>query len=178
MDTLPVPHPRSLTAFCTAAANGEPVSQVIAELALRGPVTILDGGNCCPAHRIARLLALRAPCLADAEAGRRIFLQRAFTCYGMLSLLENTPALPQPHILLNPFASFYDEQVPLSEIHHLFARCLRQIERLRQPAPLLAVLVPGPDEERSFLLEQVCQAAESVYVTETPTAAVVQPALF
>ena len=176
MNTLPIPLPRSLTIFVTSAANVEPVSQLIAEMALRGPVTVLDGGNCFPAYRLLRLLRLQVP--DPTTAANRIFVRRAFTCYQMLAMLEGTPALPQPHVLLNPFATFYDEQVPLPEVRRLLAGSLRELERLRQPAPLLAVLVPAHSEDRAFLVEQVCQAAESLYITEALAPHVVQPALF
>ena len=175
METLPIPLSRSLTVFCAPTANGEPVSQLIAELALRGPVTILDGGNCLPVYRLLRLLRLRLPDIA-AAAGR-IFVQRAFTCYQMLALLENAPALPQPHLLLDPFATFYDEQVPLPEVRRLLEGCLRQLERLRQLAPVLVALPPAHGEERLFLVEQVCAIADRLYVTEFSPALVYQPAL-
>jgi hypothetical protein len=174
MDMLPILLPRSLTVFCAPAANGEPVSRVIAELALRGPVSVLDGGNCFPAYRLLRLLRLRN--LIDAAG--RIFVQRAFTCYQMLALLEGTPGMPQPHVVLDPFASFYDEQVLLPEISRLLEGCLYQLERLRQAAPLLVVLRPAHTSERAFLVERVCAAADSFYITESLAPPDSQPVLF
>lgn len=171
---LPIPLPRSLTVFCTPAANGEPVSRVIAELVLRGPVAVLDGGNCFPAYRLLRLLRLRDSTAAAAH----IFVQRAFTCYQMLALLEGTPDLPRPHIVLDPFSSFYDEQVSLPEVSRLLAGCLRQLERLCRSAPLLVVLRPAHTPQRSFLVERVCAAAGSLYITESLPMPVSQPVLF
>lgn len=174
MDTLPIPLPRSLTVFCAPAANGEPVSLVIAGLAQRGPVSILDGGNCFPAYRLLRLLRLQNKI---ATAGN-IFVQRAFTCYQMLALLEGTPGMPQPHVVLDPFASFYDEQVLLPEISRLLEGCLYQLERLRQAAPLLVVLRPAHTPERAFLVERVCAAAGSCFISESLAPASSQPTLF
>jgi len=34
----------------------EIISNMVVELALRGPVTVLDGGNCFPAYRFAQLI--------------------------------------------------------------------------------------------------------------------------
>jgi len=108
MDILPLPQPHSLTVFC-GSGRSEPVAQVMAELALRGPLTILDGGNRFPAYHLIRLIRGRTP---DPSAVlQHTFVRRAFTCYQMLVLLEGTPALSQPYILLDLLATFYDEQV-------------------------------------------------------------------
>ena len=53
---------------------------------------------------------------------KRIFIRRAFTCFQMQALLDNTPSLPQPHIILDLLATFYDEQVPEREINRHAAR--------------------------------------------------------
>ena len=73
------------------------IPDLIAELALRGPVTVLDGGNCFPAYRIAQLI--RRKSLQVDSISRHIFVRRAFTCYQMVNLLESTPAiwLPATH---------------------------------------------------------------------------------
>jgi hypothetical protein len=176
MDTLPIPLPRSLTAFCTHAANSEQISELIAELALRGPVTVLDGGNCFPAYRLLRLLRLRVQ--DPTEMAKRVFVRRAFTCYQIVALLEGTPALPQPYLLLDPFATFYDEQIPLPEVRRLLEGCLRQLERLCRSAPVLVALRPTRSEERAFLVEQVCAVADTLFATELLVHPISQPVLF
>jgi hypothetical protein len=55
-----------------------------ARLARRGPVTILDGGNRCNAYTLARAAGGRPEVLG------RIFLSRAFTCYQMAALIDQT----------------------------------------------------------------------------------------
>jgi hypothetical protein len=106
----------------------EEIAALSAELALCGPVTVLDGGNCFPFYRFARLV--RAKTLEGAFAARRLFIRRAFTCYQMLELLESTPALDQPYLVLDPLATFYDEQIPEREVRRLLDACLVQINRL------------------------------------------------
>jgi hypothetical protein len=176
MNTLPIPMPRTLTVYCAPRGGGEPVTQLIAELALRGPVTVLDGGNCFPAYRLLRLLRLRS---ADpATAARRVCIRRAFTCYQMLALLEGIPALPQPCLLLDPLSTFYDEQVPAAEITRLLEGCLRQLGRLRQAAPLLVALSPAHTPERASLVDDICSRADTLYSLELPAPQVLQPVLF
>jgi hypothetical protein len=176
MDILPLPQPRSLTVFCGSGKTIEPVAQVIAELALRGPLTVLVGGNRFPARHLIRLISSRIPDPSTTE--QHTFIQRAFTCYQMLALLESTPALPQPYILLDLLATFYDEQIPLQEVRRLLDRCLHQIERLCQTSPVLVTTTPPPTAERAFLVEQLCARACQLFAVELPTSSLLQPALF
>lgn len=176
MNTLPVPLPRTLTVLCAPHGGGEPVMQLLAELALCGPVTVLDGGNHFPAYRLLRLLSLRSP--DPAAAARRVCVRRAFTCYQVLALLESLQALPQPCLLLDPLSTFYDEQISLAEVTRLLEGCLQQLERLCQAAPLLVVLSPAHTPERAGLVERVCSCAGQLYFLELPAPQVLQPALF
>ncbi|MDO8754152.1 MAG: hypothetical protein Q7J80_09700, partial [Anaerolineales bacterium] len=105
------------------------IPDLIAELALRGPVTVLDGGNCFPAYRIAQLI--RRKSLKVDAISKRIFVRRAFTCYQMVNLLENTPVFGYPHIILDLLSTFQDDQVKPNEADRLLTLCLSHIERLR-----------------------------------------------
>jgi len=176
MDILPIPSPHSLTVFCTSGRSIEPVAQVMAELAVRGPMTVLDGGNRFPAYRLIRLICSRSP--DPSTTLQHTFLRRAFTCYQMSALLEATPALPQPYILLDLLATFYDEQIPVREVGRLLDGCLRQIERLCQASPVLVTVSPPPTTERAFLVEKICAQAAQLYAIELPALPLVQPALF
>jgi hypothetical protein len=176
MDILPLPPPHTLTVLCAPAPAGEPVIELIAGLALRGPLTILDGGNCFPAYRLIRAVRGRTEDLSGTLAC--IFLRRAFTCHQMLALLEGTPSRPQPYILLDLLATFYDEQVPEPESRRLLESCLRQVERLAQSAPVLVTVAPPRTPERSVFVEQVCARAVQLYVPELPAPPCLQPALF
>ncbi len=176
MNTLPVLAPRSLTAFIAPHGGGEPVARLLAELALRGPLTVLDGGNRFPAYRLLRILGLHTH--HPAEAASRVGVRRAFTCYQMLALLEDTPSLPDPCILLDPFSTFYDEQVPLAEVTRLLEACLRELDRLCLAASLFAALSPPRTPERAFLVERLCLRADVFYTLDLPAPQVSQPALF
>ena len=63
---------------------------ITAQLALRGEVTVLDGGNRFQAYPVAHLIRRQTPDVR--AAAERLFIRRAFTCYQMLALLENTPS--------------------------------------------------------------------------------------
>ena len=154
MDILPAITPGSFTVVCAQHAAREQITSVIAELALRGPLTILDGGNRFQAYHVAHLIRRQTP---DVRAAAdRLFIQRAFTCYQMLALLESTPARSQPHLVLDLLATFYDDHVPTHEASRLLEACLIQLERLRRMASVAITLAPPLLEERAFLVERVC----------------------
>jgi hypothetical protein len=168
--------PRTLTVLCAPHAGRDEAALLAAELALSGPVTVLDGGNRFAAFRLMQHLRLHLP--DPAPAARRVFVRRAFTCYQMQALLDAAPSRPQPHILLDLLATFYDENVPLPEARHLLESCLRQVERLSQAGSLLVTLSPPPSPGRAFFVEEVCALAGNLYTTEPSILPTLQPALF
>lgn len=177
MDILPIPLPasRTLTVLVTPAHSGDLLARLLAELALRGPLTVLDGGNRFPAYRLLQFLRLR---LADpASVARQVIIRRAFTCHQLLALLESAPSLPHPTVLLDPLATFYDENVPLPEASHLLDSSLRHLERLRRHAPILITLPQPPIPDRIIFFERLCSAANSLHTLDLPTPASLQPAL-
>lgn len=168
--------PHALTALCAPHAAREEASLLIAELALQGPVMVLDGGNRFAGYRLMQHLRLRLP--DPTPAIRRVFVRRAFTCYQVSALLDETPSRPQPCILLDLLATFHDENVPLPEARRLLESCLRQVERLSQAGPLLVTLSPPPSPDRLCLVERLCAAAHTLYSFELPLPRELQPALF
>jgi hypothetical protein len=165
MDILPALQLGSLVVVYTSHAAREEISHVAAKLALSGPVTVLDGGNRFQAYRIAHLL--RKETTDVGAAANRLFIRRAFTCYQMLALLENAPVLHQPYLDLDLLNSFYDDQVQPQEADRLLKTCMRQINRLRQFAPVAVTLGRPLLEERAYLIEKVCEVADTVFTEET-----------
>jgi hypothetical protein len=70
------------------------MAEVIARLALRGPLSVMDGGNLFDPYRVARQVRRQTHELDSAL--ERISLRRAFTCYQMAVLLAKAPAGAQP----------------------------------------------------------------------------------
>ena len=164
MDILPALRLGTLVVIYTRRAARDEITHVAAKLALRGPVTVLDGGNRFQAYRIAHLL--RKETTDVNTAAKRLFIRRAFTCYQMLTLLENAPALRQPYLVLDLLNSFYDDQVQPQEANRLLDACMRQINRLRQFAPVAVTLGQPLLEERAYLIEKVCEMADTVFTED------------
>lgn len=162
MNILPSLRTGTLTIALAPHSAGEIMAALIAELALRGPVTVLDAGNRFMAYRIAQLIRHRS--LDVEQISKRIILRRAFTCYQAVSLLEGTHAFPHPHIILDLLQTFHDDQVFVPESRRLLNTCLKEIDRLRFVAPVAISLAPAPVSGKQFLVDDLCAQADEVFV--------------
>lgn len=176
MDILPVLKTGKLIVIYTSDAARTESMVLIAELGLRGAVTIMDGGNRYRPYQVATLLRRRT--VDISTAANRLFSRRAFTCYEMNTLLSSTPSLNQPYLILDLLNTFYDDHVSVYEADRLLKSCLSQIQRLGLSGPVVVTLAPPLAEERGFLLEQVCRQADEVIIKEVPTCQPTQPSLF
>lgn len=114
-----------------------------AQLALVGPLHVLDGGNSFDALRIARLVRQQT---ADLETVlTRLTVARAFTCFQMLAMLEQQPGGARPILILDLLSTFCDENVPLRERHRLLEEALRHLRRLSKLAPVAVSAAPWAD---------------------------------
>lgn len=176
MDILPVLKTSKLIAIYTSDAARTESMVLIAELGLRGGVTILDGGNRYRPYQVATFL--RRKTVNISSAANRLFSRRAFTCYEMNTLLCSTSSCNQPCVILDLLNTFYDDHVSIHEADRLLKSCLGQIQRLVLAGPVVLTLAPPLAEERAFLLEQVCAQADEVLIKEAPACEPTQPSLF
>lgn len=140
--------------------------ELAARLANKGPLRVLDGGNRFNVYPVAKALRRLTPKLDNAL--QRITLSRAFTCFQLQALLQETPANGSPALVLDFLATFYDESVNLAECRRLLATCLPHLRRLARPAPLVVSVKPPPPiaAARQVLLDTVQQAADQCWVLE------------
>jgi hypothetical protein len=141
--------------------------EMIAYLALQGPLCVLDGGNMFQGYALAR--ALRQQVRDIRPPLQRVLLSRAFTCYQMAALLDGLRAKddfsPQPVLVLDFLGSFYDQDIRIYERRRLLQACIRALQGLARRAPL-AVWVRQrssvPVEALNFL-EMVQNAAGQIW---------------
>lgn len=146
---------------------------LVARIARGAPLRVLDGGNCFNAYIVARELARHTQ---DVEAAlNRIQVARAFTCYQVLSLLEDTPDDGMPTLALHILDTFYDESVPLVERERLLAHSIQEIRRLCLRASVgVSARWPKVDlPEAMALLQTLERAADRVWRLELEQPAVV-----
>jgi hypothetical protein len=180
METYPEPISGQFTLAVAPRSLTRMLLERAALMALRGPLRVLDGGNCFNAYVVAQ--ALRRQVSQVETALGRIHLSRAFTCYQVLALLEETPPLPVATLVLDLLATFRDETVPMEERRRLLQLCLGCLRRLAQRAPLLVSVTPlgsagdGPQPEsaalgaapRDDLLALLEEAADPVWRFAAP----------
>ena len=176
MNLLPALKTGKLIVLYAPHAAREESALLAAELALRGALTVLDGGNRFSPYRVAQLL--RRKTVEVHTVSMRLFIRRAFTCYEMNSLLADTPMLQQPCLILDLLNTFQDDHVPTREACRLLNSCLGQVQRLQLSAPVVVTLSPPLVEARAFLVGQVCEKADEVFTLETPVPQATQAVLF
>jgi hypothetical protein len=159
--------PFPLTILVAPFAASRTMLAFAARLALYTQLHVLDGGNRFNAREVARLLRhLNAPDLYQALDS--IQVRRAFTCYQMTALLEDTPPSSQPSLVIDLLDTFYDESAPLPERRSLAERCIQQLRNLSGLAPTVAsVRPPQPSHaDPTGLLEIVQNAADQLWFPE------------
>lgn len=164
MNILLPPPPGRLLLLIAPHAGGALMMDLVARLAGRGPLRLLDAGNRTDVHAIARALRRQAADLPALLA--RIQLARAFTCYQAVTLLSETPAHSIPTLVLDLLSTFYDESVPAAESQRLLGECLLHLGRLNQRAPVAISARPQPATGRPELLQTLQAAAGQVYILE------------
>lgn len=138
-------------------------------VAARGQsVRVFDGGNSFDGYFVARLARQLDP--KPQPILDRIKLSRAFTCFQLAQLLEDSPAQPQPLFLLNLLDTFYDESVSLRQVERLLTTTLIHLKRLSSAGPV----VVGCREPRSLvkerwtLLDRLQAAADTAWLLRLP----------
>jgi len=150
-------------------AGRENMLVIATRLALRGPLHVLDGGNRFNAYLVARMLRyLGANDLMQSL--RQIRVARAFTCYQMVKLLEETPIQGCPLLVIDLLDTFYDESAPLDERRRLGQHCAVRLRDLSQQATVVVSLRPPrpPLTDPTGLLETIQEAADQVWFQAEP----------
>jgi hypothetical protein len=113
-------------------------SNLILQHALESPVWILDAGNCFNPYQIVRQIRRQTPQVKSVL--QRIQVARAFTCFQVVSLLEQTPITRGPIFTLRLLTTFADEMIKINDRMRLLKQVDAQIERLRPFVPLTITL--------------------------------------
>ncbi len=149
-------------------AGGAIMWDLIARLACRGAVRLIDGGNRFDVYRcnLAVGHALGSQTADLPAVLERIHLARAFTCYQLVALLRETSAKPIPTLVLDILSTFYDENVSTVESLRLLRVCITQLQRLNRLAPAAISARPGPPGSRPELLNTLLEAAGQIWTLE------------
>ncbi|MEA4908837.1 MAG: hypothetical protein VB089_14530 [Anaerolineaceae bacterium] len=140
---------------------------MLAQLALSGGLRILDGGNSFQAHAVTR--CLRRQTMDVRRTLEDIQIARAFTCYQVLSLLEQTPCGGTPTFGLELLTTFADESMNYRERKRLLEHCIAHLQRLSQAAPVaISASTPAPGAPSDWL-RRLEARVDRVWKLEPPT---------
>jgi len=173
VQTLPELVPGHFLALLAPHAAGDAMLALAARLARRGPLQVLDGGNRFNAYGVARALRSLSGDGLTVSLGR-IYVARAFTCYQMAALLEQTAPGAIPLMVIDLLDTFYDQSVSLFERRRLLAGCVERLRLLSQGTEIatatlvIASLRPPrpPQTDPTGLLQTVQAAADQVWFQE------------
>jgi hypothetical protein len=169
---LTLPEPNQMYVVVGGRSAADRLFDLAARLAVFGRLLLLDCGNRSNPTPIVRGLRRLTP--DPARALHNIQTARAFTCYQVAALLEETASQPvqRPVMVLDLLATFYDESVSLREGSRLLDQALRCITQIHRQAPVLVSVRPPLAEypERKAFLEKVCQLSDVLWVEEFPQA--------
>jgi hypothetical protein len=148
--------------------------EMVARLAIQGPLYVLDGGNTFQGYPLARILRRYTPDIAGVM--QHVLLSRAFTCYQMAALCTEEEFAPHPILVLDFLATFYDQGVRVAERRRLLKICLRRLAILSQRVPVVVWVrqrAAIPEEAVGFL-DIVQAAAGQTWRPERPLLSVVE----
>ncbi len=114
------------------------VDDQITQCAMENSVWILDAGNCFNPYQITRQIRMQTPQVKAVL--ERIQVARAFTCFQVVTLLEQTRITQGSIFILWLLTTFADEMIQVGDRLRLLKQVDFQIDRLCQSAPITVTM--------------------------------------
>ncbi len=122
-----------LLAVISKETRGQ-IAELIATMAMREPLSIVAGSEWLPMYEVARHLSYQTN--EFKAVMDRVHLARAFTCYQLLDILNNTPPIPEPLLMINFLHPFYEVDVPPEVRARVLDTCVRRLDNLSYTRPI------------------------------------------
>lgn len=129
----------------------------IAYLAHNTELMVLDCGRQFDSSIVARAAGGRQ------EIIDRIKVQRAFTCFEAVKLVEQLPIGKAPTIILDFLSTFHDENVKIQSRRYLLETSIRHFQRLSfGPGLAVSVSTPTDTPDSIYLFERLQAVAPQI----------------
>jgi hypothetical protein len=159
------------------------IAELIATMALQGPLSIVAGSEWLPLEDAVDMLYLMAedsstdPNLIEIIADRQK-LVRGFTCYQVVNRLRAASLQPTPLLVVNLLSSFYDIDIRLNVRVNVLRQCTERLEQLARHRPVAVITqhMEGPDYP--VFLPYIKRAAHQVIEEDYMLQVISQPRLF
>ena len=167
---------RGLALILTVGKARAEITELIAELVLRGPLFIVAASEWLPAYELARVLRKRT--IKVREILDHLYAARASTCYRLVDSLGNLPSNGEPILVLDFLHTFYDTNVPLDIRLRKLRECCRELKRLAFYRPVILMTQVLSIEDYEKFIPALCSIADTTLTLETETEQIKQPVLF
>jgi len=151
--------------------------RLVAELACRGSLRVVDGGNHFNVLSLGRMIRRKTGRVKAVLNG--IYVSRVFTCIQMEAALRILLPRRGPIVVIDMLHTFYDESVDGAQSEHLLRNCIRHLQRLSNSLPIIVSFSPPPQPAmRPALRKIMLEAADNAWHWETKLTARLQPTLW
>lgn len=150
------------------------IAEVIAAMALNGSFSIVTGSERLPSYEVTQILDND---ISDFQIILGQKLRRAFNCYQLVDILQTTPPIREPLLILNFLYPFY-EDIPVERRIHRFDQCIEQLERLSTSRPIGMIIVDSEAPDYSLFYPPLERIADEVFQTEDEAEVASQARLF
>ncbi len=174
LQTMPL---NKLVVLALPRYKARDIFPLMADLAVKGAIRVVDGGNLFNVLILNRMIRYRTDNVN--EVLKRIYISRAFTCYQMTAMLQNLSSDHGPVFVLDLLNTFYDESVDDEQSRRLLTNSIRTLKKLSSVLPVLVSISPPPKQNRRpFLMKMLLNAANTVWQSESEAAPSAQPTLW
>ncbi len=146
------------------------ILNLVAWLASRGPVSVIDASGGFDAHQLAHLV--RQQTQHHIQALSQIHLARAQNGAHLLKLLKSTPSSTAPLLVIDLLSVFYEEPASSAECYRMLGIAVGQLNRLRRYAPVALSIHPPRvlPADRIGMLEVILEIVDRIEFLEHPPA--------
>jgi hypothetical protein len=114
------------------------IAELIATMAIRESFSIVAGSEWLPLYDVARHLSYQTNDFKRIMD--QVRLARAFTCYQLLDILNHTPPVREPLLVVNGLHPFYDADVQPDVRSRVLEACVRRLDDLSYARPIAVIV--------------------------------------
>jgi len=153
--------PRHLLVMETAGKEHAALTELIIQLALRGPFNLITGDEWLP-DRDTLHRAVRRHSLKVEETLEHPRLMRPMTCLQLLDLLMETDMQNKPILILDFLHHFHNSDVELDLRDRTLEQCCQSVKRLSVSNPVVVRVLRQPTEEYRRFFSILASVADEI----------------
>ena len=152
---------RHLLVMETAGKEHEALTELITQLALRGPFNLIAGDEWLP-DRDTLYRSVRRHTLKVEETLNHPRLMRPMTCLQLLDLLTETDLQNRPTLILDFLHHFHNSDVEVSLRDRILEQCCRNAKRLSFFNSVVVRVLRRPTEEYRRFFPMLASVADEI----------------